>query len=84
MKRRPGFIAASTYTFDGKAVDIGRRIRLYRRLWNDMTQAELAEKAKLSTGYISALELNRVNPSDKTLAKIANVFGVEVKDLLGV
>lgn len=83
MTRRPGFIGNARYTFDGRVIDLGRRIRLYRRLWNDMTQSELAEKAKLSVGYISSIELNRTNPSDKALAKIAGVFGVTVDELIG-
>lgn len=82
--RRPGFINISTYTFDGRVIDLGRRVRQYRKLWDNMTQSELAKKVGCASSYISAIELNRITPSDEMVGKIAKAFGVSINDLLGI
>ncbi|EGW39062.1 helix-turn-helix transcriptional regulator [Desulfosporosinus sp. OT] len=60
---------------------IGKRIVQLRkeRGW---TQNDLAKAARLSKGYISAIEEGDQRPKVKTVAMIANALGVGVKDLL--
>lgn len=55
---------------------IGERIKALR-LRENLTQEELAEKTNLHPSYVGILERGERNPSIKSLAKIAEVFGVE-------
>jgi transcriptional regulator with XRE-family HTH domain len=49
----------------------------------DMTQAQLATRAKVSRGYLADLEAgHRKNPSVPVLRRIARALGVPVTDLL--
>jgi len=49
-----------------------------------MTQAELAKKATVAQGYISALEAGeKRNPSVAVIKKLAKALGVPVTELLG-
>lgn len=66
---------------------LGERIRK-RRQQADITSAELARRAKVSKGYLSAIE--RVDsgdtvprPSAEVLFRIATALGTTVADLLG-
>ncbi len=48
-----------------------------------MTQEELAQRAKLSRGYLATLEAgHRKNPSVAVLRRIARALGVPVTKLL--
>jgi transcriptional regulator with XRE-family HTH domain len=48
-----------------------------------MTQIELSKKAKVSQGYVAALETGlKKNPSLPTLRKLARALGVPVGELL--
>ncbi len=47
-----------------------------------MTQEELANKASLSTSYISLLEQNKRDPTFSTIENIANQIGVPTSILL--
>lgn len=49
---------------------------------NNMNQAELGRRIGLSRDAVSTYARGRSLPSDKTLAKIASVFGVPPDDLL--
>jgi transcriptional regulator with XRE-family HTH domain len=60
---------------DGKKVEV-------QRVLKDLSQQELAEKAKVSRTYISKIESGKVNPSISILAKIANALGCSIKDFL--
>ena len=60
---------------------IGRNIRKYRRM-NKLNQAQLAEKAGLSTNYVGALERGNKIPALDTLITIMNVLGVSADMLL--
>ena len=54
------------------------------RLRGAMTQEELAKRAKVSRGYLAALEAgHRKNPSIAVLERIAKALGVPVGKLLG-
>jgi transcriptional regulator with XRE-family HTH domain len=46
------------------------------------SQEKLAEKADLSTVFISRIERGRESPSVDNLAKIAKALGVRVRDLV--
>ena len=47
-----------------------------------MTQEQLADKAKLSKGFLSDVENNKKNISSQLLLKIANALGASVDYLL--
>jgi transcriptional regulator with XRE-family HTH domain len=49
----------------------------------DMTQVELASKAKISQGYLARLEGGeKTNPSLDILQRLARALGVPLSDLL--
>lgn len=60
---------------------VSKNIRDFRRL-NNLTQEMLAEKAEVSSIYISYLERGIKIPSLEILNKIANVLHVSPADLL--
>ncbi len=47
-----------------------------------MTQADLAQKTKLSLSYVARLEQGRHDPPLSTLAKLAKALKVSVAELL--
>lgn len=62
-------------------VGIGRRITKLRLL-KKWTQKDLARRARVSSGYISRIEEGNIStPGVKTLVRIAEALGVEVKEL---
>src|SRR5262245_858671 len=63
-------------------VDMGKRLREYRTSYG-YTLEVLAEKAKLSKNALSLIELGRNYPSQETLAKLADIYGVPASALLG-
>jgi transcriptional regulator with XRE-family HTH domain len=60
---------------------IGRNIRHYR-LERELTQKQLAKKAKISRGYMNRIENGRINLYLDTLVDIAREFGVSPGDLV--
>ena len=58
---------------------IGRRIRQIR-IEKGLTQEKLALDAGLNRAYIGYIERGERNPSTETLAKIAKVLKVPLKD----
>lgn len=61
---------------------VGNRIRELRGALK-MTQAQLAAKAGLSTGYIQQLELGKkTNPSKDALQALSGALGVRLQDLI--
>lgn len=60
---------------------VGDRIREIREK-KKMTQDQLAEKAKLSKGFLSDVENNKKNIGSQLLLKIANALGASVDYLL--
>jgi transcriptional regulator with XRE-family HTH domain len=60
---------------------IGRRTRQIR-IEKGLTQEKLALDAGLNRAYIGYIERGERNPSTETLAKIAKVLKVPLKDLL--
>jgi len=59
---------------------LGRRIYAFRKQGR-LTQAQLAEKAKISNEFMSAVERGAKLPSLQVLERIANGLRVEMKDL---
>lgn len=51
------------------------------RAKNNMTQADLAEKIKVSRQTINAMELGKYVPSTVLALRIAHVFNVEVSEI---
>lgn len=60
---------------------LGESIRRQRRKAN-LSQEELAMKAKIDLTSVSEIESGLRNPSLKTIHKIAKAFGVKVNELI--
>jgi transcriptional regulator with XRE-family HTH domain len=60
---------------------MGEAIRVYRKRMK-LSQEKLAEKADLSTTFISDLERGQVNVAVDSLLRIANALGVQVRDII--
>jgi transcriptional regulator with XRE-family HTH domain len=52
-----------------------------RRRQLDLTQQEVAQRIKTSTPYVGHLESGKRHPSDKVLSRLAEVLGLERRDL---
>ena len=63
-------------------VIIGRNIKLARNK-KELSQADLAEIADMSTGHISMIETGARGFSMETFVGIANLLGVSADELLG-
>jgi transcriptional regulator with XRE-family HTH domain len=63
------------------AKQLGRRIHLFRKQ-SALTQAVLAERAKISNEFMSGIERGAKLPSLTTLGKVAGALRVGLKDLL--
>lgn len=61
--------------------EIGYRVKM-ARVNASMTQEELAEKANVSTSFISRLETGKILPSIERLYMLANIMNVGLQDLL--
>ena len=62
-------------------MNLGNAIRFFRTQ-RGMTREVLADKANLSTSYISLLEQNKRDPAFSTIENIANQIGVPTSILL--
>ena len=60
---------------------LGDSIRKYRKK-EDISQEELAAKAKLDLTSVSEIESGLRNPSLKTIHKLANALGIKVNELI--
>lgn len=60
---------------------LGEAIRTHRKE-AEFSQERLAEKADLSTVFISRVERGKESPSVDSLVKIARALGVRVRDLV--
>src|SRR5713101_8843094 len=52
-----------------------------RRRQLDLTQQEIARRVKTSTPYVGHLESSKRHPSDKVLSRLAEVLGLDRRDL---
>jgi transcriptional regulator with XRE-family HTH domain len=64
------------------ARQMAKRLKKLREA-NGMSQATLAEKAKISRGYLVRLEAGQQDPTLGTLERLAKALGVPVARLLG-
>jgi y4mF family transcriptional regulator len=60
---------------------LGETVRI-RRKKAGLTQEKLAEKADLSTVFISRIERGKESPSVDSLVKIARALGARARDLV--
>src|SRR5438876_6453681 len=60
--------------------DFGQVIRDRRRQL-DLTQQEVAQRIKTSTPYVGHLESGKRSPSDKILRRLAEVLGLDRREL---
>lgn len=63
-----------------KERNFGQVIRDRRRQL-DLTQQEVARRIKTSTPYVGHLESSKRHPSDKVLSRLAEVLGLDRRDL---
>lgn len=63
-----------------KERSFGQVIRERRRQL-DLTQQEVAQRIRTSTPYVGHLESGKRHPSDKVLSRLAEVLGLERRDL---
>jgi transcriptional regulator with XRE-family HTH domain len=62
-------------------VYVGDRLKNLRTL-NALTQAELAERAGLTTAAVSRVERDEAEPRPSTLRKLAKALNVQPRDLI--
>ena len=62
-------------------VYVGNRLKRLRTL-NALTQAELAEKAGLTTAAVARIERDEAEPRPSTLRKLAEALGVRPRELI--
>src|SRR6202795_2651849 len=63
-----------------KVRNFGQGIRDRRRQL-DLTQQEIARRIKTSTPYVGHLESSKRHPSDNVLSRLAEVLGLDRRDL---
>lgn len=62
------------------ATEMGRKLRAMRKR-HGLGLAQAAKRAKISVGFLSAIELSRANPSVATLQRLTAAYGTTVLDL---
>ena len=62
-------------------VHVGENLRRLRTL-NALTQAELADRAGLTTAAVARIERGEVEPRPTTLRKLAKALSVQPRDLI--
>ena len=60
--------------------EVGKRIKTLR-LKSNLTQAEVAEKAKLNINYFAVIERGEVTTSSEKLKRISDALGVNVSKI---
>ena len=63
-------------------VHIGKSLKMQRTL-KALTQAQLAERAGVTTATVARIERDEIEPRMTTLRKLADALGVEPADLVG-
>jgi transcriptional regulator with XRE-family HTH domain len=72
---------AGTDAYDDILRVVGLRIKEARQK-NNLTQKDIAEKAGLKQSYVFELETGRSNITLRTLARMADVLELDIRDLL--
>lgn len=83
MTSRPGFFRSLKITYAGQLVDPGRCIRRMRTNLG-WSQSELAKRANLTPGYISQIELNKIEAPTRTYQAIARAMGLRLDQMWGL
>jgi DNA-binding transcriptional MerR regulator/quercetin dioxygenase-like cupin family protein len=65
------------------STDLGPKLRQMRKR-EGLGVVEAARRAKISAGFLSAIELSRANPSVATLQRLTATYGATVLDLYNV
>jgi transcriptional regulator with XRE-family HTH domain len=61
---------------------VGKRIKTIREDSN-LTQAEVAKKAKINVNYFAVIERGEVTTSSEKLKRISDALGVDVSKITG-
>ncbi len=64
----------------GAAADMKNRIKVLRAE-RDWTQAELAERLKVSRNSVNAIETGKYDPSLPLAFRIADIFGLSIEQI---
>lgn len=67
-------------TPDGTTKKVAKRLKTLRHE-RDLTQAEIAEKAKMSTNYYAKIERGEVRPSVDIYERLAKALKVTASDI---
>jgi DNA-binding transcriptional MerR regulator/quercetin dioxygenase-like cupin family protein len=79
IRQALGKAAAAKATNGARPTDLGRKLRRLRKACN-LGVVEAAKRAKVSAGFLSAIELSKANPSVTTLQRLAAAYGTTVLD----
>jgi DNA-binding transcriptional MerR regulator len=79
IRQMLGKTAAPKPTNGSTPTDLGPKLRRLRKK-TGLGVVEAARKAKISAGFLSAIELSRANPSVATLQRLAAAYGATVLD----
>lgn len=69
-------------TTDTTLPDIGRRLAA-ARLQRGLSQAAVSRRAKIAPSYLSRIERGRINPTLRTVARIASAIRVPLAEITG-
>ncbi len=67
-------------TSDGITIKVAKKLKSLR-LDRDLTQAEIADKAKMSTNYYAKIERGEVRPSVDIYERLAKALKVTASDI---
>lgn len=81
MAKKPKMSAAQEQELRAFRKAVARRIREAREQ-SRLSIRDVSEKSRLSQGFLNLLEGGGQNPSIETLRILADVFGMDVRDLL--
>ena len=70
-------------TPDSTTKKVAKRLKVLRRE-RDLTQADVAEKAKMSTNYYAKIERAEVRPSADIYERLAKALKVTASDIVPV
>ena len=79
IRQALGKAATAKATNGARPTDLGRKLRRLRKGCN-LGVVEAAKRAKVSAGFLSAIELSKANPSVTTLQRLAAAYGTTVLD----
>ncbi len=69
------------WTLSPEHISLGRAVRL-RRAHSGISQEELGFRAALHRNYVGAVERGEINPTLRTLLKLARGLGIAMSELI--